>query len=980
MSVDVGSAVGYLDLDISGFLAGLKTAQTEANKQTKSIAEKVGANVSGIGKKLESAGKTLTKSVTVPIVGAGAAIYKMSSRFEAAMSKVQAISGASTSEFEVLNKKAQELGATTEWSAYQVAEGMTEMAKAGWSTQQILDGMSGVLDAASASGENLASVSTIVADAITGFGLKAKDATRVADLLTQAANAGTIDISDLGESFKYISPVANAMGLSIEDITTAISAMSMAGIKGSQAGTSLRTMLTRMVKPTNAVEAAMDDLGITLADKNGNFKSLNTIVAEMRGSFNGLTDEQKAYYAAVLAGQEGMSGLLALLNLTEDEYNAISDSMQNASGVARETANIMLNNLSGQITILKSALEGLAIQFGEVILPYLKKFVKWLQTLVQKMQEMTPEQKEQIVKWAAFAAAIGPALLIIGKLSSSIGGMITTFIKMPAAITKVKGAFTAFSVVIGGISAPVIAVIAVIGVLIAAFTNLWKNSEDFRNKITSIWNQLKESFEKLTSGIVERLNALGFDFENITEVIKAIWDGFCNYLAPIFEGVFQAIADFFDFIVNSILNTLDFWIAIFSGDWEGAWNAVKSQFENIWNAITNFFKNIVNTLKGIFDAVLGWFGTSWDECWTSISDFFINIWNGITSFLSSAWETIKNVVKFGIMFIGSVLDAAFKIITLPFRFIWENCKETIISVWNSIIAFLTSILTSIVGFFSTVWNGIKAIVTTAVNNVKAVITNVFNAIKTFVTNIWNNIKDAISGPINAAKNTVSNIVDTIKNKITSGFTSAKNTVTNIFNSIKDAISSPINKAKEIVSNAVDNIKKKFDFKWSFPKLKMPHFSIKGKFSLNPPSVPKLNVEWYKKAMGNGIIMNSPTIFGFNSKTGKFLAGGETGSETVVGTKSLLNMIKQSVREVIGPLVSASYEIARTSAELGYITYDGFVKLRDYKEKWDEKWDESRQQNNNRDGDTFVFYSNKSIDEVEAAKQMKKTKRELAEGF
>lgn len=858
MSVDVGSAVGYLDLDISGFLSGLRTAQAEADSKSKNIAAKIGNNISGVGKSLTSAGKTLTSAVTVPVAGAGAAIIKMSSSFESAMSRVQAISGATGDDLTALNKKAQELGATTAFSASEVADGMTEMAKAGWNAGQIIDGMEGVLNAASASGENLANVSTIVADAITGFGMEAKEATKVADLLTQAANSGTIDINDLGESFKYIAPVASTMGFSIEEVTTAIAAMSKAGIKGSQAGTSLRTMLTRMVKPTDQVAAAMGELDIKLTEQDGSFKSLNKITSEMREKFANMTDEQKAYYATILAGQEGMSGLLSILNLTQEEYDEISKSMDNANGIAKETADVMLDNLKGQVTILKSSLEGLAIQLGEVILPYLKRFVEWVQNLVIKFQNLTPEQKEQIVKWAAFAAAIGPVLFVIGKLIAGVGNMITTFSKVPGIIDKVKTGFGAMKVALAGVSAPVIAIIAVVAVLTAAFVNLWKNNEEFRNKITAIWEQVKATFEKLTSGIVERLNKLGFDFENIGEVLKAIWKGFCDFLAPIFEGAFQYVADIFDTVVNIILGTIDFFIALFKGDWEGCWNAVKEIFESIWNGIKDWFTNTLNVIKGIFDAILGWFGTSWSKCWNSIKTFFVDIWNGIKTTASNVWNSIKSTA-------------------------------------------------------SNVWNGIK----------------------TAATNTWNGIKNAIMNPIDAAKNGIKKAIDAIK-----GF---------------------------------------FNFKISWPKIPLPHFKIRpsgwGVGDLLKGTIPKLSIDWYAKAMNNGMILNGATIFGMD-KNGNLLGGGESGSETVVGTKSLLRMIKRAVYEAVGPLVMASRELAKASAELGYVTYNGFAKLNEHRGGNDE----AGQRDNNSGGDTFIFNSPKAIDEIEAAKQMKKTKRELAEGF
>lgn len=848
MAVDVGSAKGYLDLDISGFLKGLKSAQEEADSASKNIATKIGSNISKAGGVLTSAGTTLSKNVTIPLLGIGAAGLKVATDFEKGMSEVKAISGATGKDFDALKDKAIELGASTAFSAGEVAEAMTEMAKAGWSSEQIIDGMSGVLSAAAASGEGLASVSTIVADAITGFGLAASDSTKIADLLTQAANSGTIGVADLGESFKYIAPVANAMGLSVEDVTTAISAMSMAGIKGSQAGTSLRTMLTRMVKPTDDVASAMDELGIVLTNEDGSFKSLDTIVSDMRGSFSGLTDEQKTYYATVLSGQEGMSGLLSLLNLTEEEYNAISESMDNAGGVAEETAAIMQDNLQSKVEQLLGSLESLAIKLADFVIPYVQQFVEWLTTLIEKFTALDPETQKTILKFAGLAAAAGPAVFALGKVVSGVGGLVTAFGKLSGGFTAVKsggvaasGALSKFGGVIAGITGPMIAVIAVVGLVIGAFVSLWKNNEEFRNNVTAIWNQIKETFNNFAQGIVDRLNALGFDFKGIVEVIKAVWEGFCNFLAPIFEGAFQFVADAFKFIIDQILNLLDFLIAIFKGDWEGAWNAVKNVFKSTWDFIMNTFKNILNTMKGILDTVCKWFGTTWSNTWNSI------------------------------------------------------------------------------------------------------------------------------------KNTVSSVINNVKSIISSGFNSAKNTVSGVFDSIKNSISNALTSAQNVVKNAIDKIKGFFNFSWSLPKLKMPHFSIKGSFSLNPPSVPRLSIDWYKKAMSGGMILNSPTIFGYDAATGQFLGGGEAGSETVVGTSSLMSMIRQAVAEAIKPIIAVTYKLAKTSVELGYVTYNGFTKQ-------SQVLDKIIGSTSTSGGDTFNFYSPKAIDEIEAAKQMKKAKRDLAEGF
>lgn len=856
MAVDIGSAVGYLDLDISGFLKGLESAQSKASKETKNIATTIGTNLSSVGKNIASVGTTLSKGITTPIVGVGTAIVKMSSDFEAAMSKVQAISGASSEDFNMLKTEAQRLGATTAWSASEVAEGMTEMAKAGWSSQQIMDGMSGVLNAASASGENLASVSTIVADAITGFGLEASDATKVADLLTQAANAGTIDISDLGESFKYIAPMAASMGISIEDATTAMAAMSMAGIKGSQAGTSLRTMLARMVKPTDAVAGAMSELGIVLTNEDGTFKSLDTIVAEMRGSFSGLTDEQKTYYATILAGQEGMSGLLSLLNLTQEEYDAISDSMKNANGVAEETANVMLDNLQGQITILKSALEGLAIQFGDAILPYLKQFVTWLQNATEKLQQMSPEQKQQIVKWAALAAAIGPVLVAFSKLVSGLGGVFTMLGKIPGVVSSVTGGMTKLVIgfknigegitlakagfprfaeqasklgaAIEGITAPVAAVIAIIALLVAAFVHLWKTNDEFRSKMIAVWDGVKSKIEESIQKIADAINSLGLDFESLGKAISAAWDWICNALEPIISEIFASIGRVIGGVVDLVTGTVQTIVGIIKGFKDDDWSLFLEGLKTLWDGclaiLSSQFVAVFNVIKSYLEK----FGISWEEIWTTMKTFFVGVWEGIKSFFIGAVTSIQTVATTVFTAMSSFFTTIWNAIESVFGTVVNAIVQLVTDAWNNIYNVISTVFTSVSTFISTIWNAIFTAISTIVteiwNNIKTVfngillsITKIVSSISNVISNIFNAIKEFLRGNTEEAEELIRQAWQTAYDHVNAIVTEMLNTISTVFTAIKTAIQTVMrtvqtnittvwNAIKTIVTSVVNGLK------------------------------------------------------------------------------------------------------------------------------------------------------------------------------
>lgn len=873
----------------------LRRLQQEAatTSTTLSKIDVAGQKMESVGNSIAGAGKKMM-GITTVIGGVGIAAVKTAADFDSAMSQVAAVSGATGDDFDALRDKAREMGAKTKFSATEAAEAMNYMAMAGWKTGDMLDGIEGVMNLAAASGEDLATTSDIVTDALTAFGLTAKDSGHFADILAAASSNANTNVSMMGETFKYCAPIAGALGFSAEDTAEAIGLMANAGIKSTQAGTALRTIMNNLSGDIKISGKAIGDVTIATTNADGSMRSLSDILGDCRTAFGSLTESEKAQTAESLVGKNAMSGFLALMNAAPEDVDKLSGAIANCDGVSEKMATTMQDNLAGQLTILKSQLQELAISFGDILMPAIRSIVSKLQGFVDKLNSMDEGTKRAIITIALLVASIGPLLIIIGTTISKIGVAMQGFVKLANGVSKLKlaiqggtGVLGKLGAALGGISAPVLAVVAVIAVLVAAFTHLWKTNDGFREAIIGTWTHIKDTISGFCQGIVDRLNALGFQFSNIVDVIKTVWNAFCQVLAPVFEGAFNNIAIILSTITGVITGILDIFIGLFTGNWSQAWTGVKEVFSSIWNGISSYFTNILNVIKGVADVILGWFGTNWTTVWTNIKAFFEGIWNGIVTFFTGIWETIKNVVQFAIMAIGSIISAAVDIITLPFQFIWENCKEIVTATWNKIKAVVSTVLSAISTVISTIMNAIKTVISTVwtaistkistvLNTIKSIVTTVFGAIKSVATTAWNGIKSAISTVVDGIKNKVSSVFNSVKSTVSSVFNGIKSTATSVWNGIKSAIVTPIEAAKSKVQSVVNAIKGFFSgMKLSLPHIKLPHFRVSGKLSIAPPSVPHLSIDWYKE----GGIMTSPTIFGMNGSS--LMAGGEAGAEAIL---------------------------------------------------------------------------------------------------
>ena len=991
-------------------------------------AEKVGGTLTSVGQKL--------LPLSTSIAGLGVAAVKTTADFDSEMSKVSAISGATGTDLDKLRGKAREMGAKTKFSASEAAQGMQYMAMAGWKTQDMMDGLEGIMNLAAASGEDLASTSDIVTDALTAFGLSAKDSSHFSDILAAASSNANTNVSMMGETFKYAAPVLGSLGYTAEDAALAIGLMANAGIKSSQAGTSLRGAITNLAKPTDTVAAAMDKYGISLTDSSGKMLSLRELMEQLRQKLGGLSEAEQAQATAALFGKNAMSGMLAIINGSDKDFEKLAGAIDNCDGSSEKMANTMNDNLQGQITILMSQLQELAISFGEILMPKIRDIVTHIQNFVDKLNAMDEGQKETILRIGMFVAALAPMLMGLGKVITFSANVSRALGTLSAGLVKAGGFSGVFTKALGLITSPAAIVVGAIAAITAVIIHLWNTNEDFRNTITAIWQKIKDAFTTFAAGISERLSALGITFSDVTSAIKTIWDGFCNLLAPVLEAAFNTIAIALQTAFNVILGIWDVFSAVFSGDWSGAWEAVKGIFSSVWDGLKEYFSTIIGAVKGVADVFLGWFGTNWETVWNGVKTFFEGIWNGISLFfegiwngistfcttvwngivtnvtafcttvhdtistifnavkdvVSNVWETIKNVVQVAIMFIVEVIKAAFEMITVPFRFIWENCRDTIISVWETIksavqtaINFvkdniitpvmnaisttittvwnaiqttfttvinaiksavqtawnfmkdsvITPVMNGIKTVITTVWNAIKTAVQTVVNAIKTTVQTVFNAVKTTVTTIWNAIKTgtttawnavktAVTTPINAAKSAVTSAINGIKSTISSVWNSVKSATSSTWNAIKTAITTPINAAKTAVGNAISAIRSKFNFSWSLPHLKLPHPSISGSFSLNPPSVPHFSISWYK----NGGIMTKPTAFGAAGDT--LLAGGEAGAEAILPLKQFYDRLGDMLDKKLDAIMTGTTVYV-------YVTMDGEVVATKVYSKVEEKF-------------------------------------------
>ncbi len=843
-------------------LKNLADEAAESNAALLKI-ESVGEKFETVGTKITSVGTTLTKTVTTAVAGLATAAVATTSSFETSMSKVKSLISSSSTDLEgdidMLEEKAREAGETTKFSASEAADAMSYMGLAGWSASEMVDGLDGILNLAAASEMDLGTACDIVTDYLSAFGMEASQSSELVDIMAYAMSNSNTTTEQLGEAYKNCATTATQLGWDVDDVTASLMVMADNGAKGGEAGTALNSIMTRLANNTSGCTDLLEEYGIEVYDASGNLNDLGDIMLGMQDIWSDLNDEEKANLAYKVAGKNAESDLMAVLGDSTGALAEYTDGINNCTGTSQEMADIMQDNLSGQLTILKSQLQELAISFGEILMPYVRKAVEWIQSLVDKLNGMDEGTRKTIIKIGLLAASIGPLLVIIGTLVTKVGTAMKGISSLGTSVLKVVGHIKTgtgvagkLATAIGGISAPVLAVVAVIAVLVAAFVTLWKNNDEFREKITAIWNGIVSKVTEFVDGIKERLTGLCDSFggvQNVISTLKSVWEGFCNFLAPIFTGAFQAVSTVLSTVLDVITGLLDVFIGIFTGDWEQAWTGIKEIFSGIWDGIKGILSTVLETIKGVVNTVLSWFGTSWDECWSNIKTFFENIWNGISNFFSGVltgiqtaattvwnaistffstifnaiysvvstvwntiystitgiWNSIWTVIEPLVTAFGYLFDTIFKAIKLVISNVMTAIKNKITTVWNAIVSFLSPILNGIKTTITTIWNSIKTALTTVMNGIKTVVTTVWNAIKTAISTVLNSIKTVVSSVWNSIKSVISTVMNSIKSSVSNIWSSIKNGISNkvsgIYNSIKSGFDKAVNYIKGLVSKA-----------------------------------------------------------------------------------------------------------------------------------------------------------------------------------
>lgn len=774
------SVQAYLKATDNNFVSTFKNAA----KEVQNFQNNTNSTMSTVGQVATSTGKTLTKAVTVPIVGIGIAAAKVGGDFEAQMSRVKAISGATGSSFEELRQQAIDLGAKTAFSAKESAAGMENLASAGFNAKEIMEAMPGLLDLAAVSGGDVALASENAATALRGFNLDASQSGHVANVFAKAAADTNAEVGDMGEAMKYVAPVANTMGLSLEEVAAAIGIMSDAGVKGSQAGTTLRGALSRLAKPTKPMIEKMQELGISFYDASGKMIPLKDQISVLKKSFTGLTQEQKNNALVTLYGQESLSGMVALVDKGPDALGKLTSSLENSDGAADKMARTMQDNMNSSLEQMMGALESAAIVIQKVMAPAVRKIADAVSGMVDMFVSAPEPVQKMIVVIGLIVAAIGPLLVIFGQAVVTIQRVKVGFMALQAGLALMETSLAAVILPVLGIVAAIAAVI-VIGVLV------YKNWD----KIVAFG---KKAWANITKFVSDAAKAIKEKWGDITQWFSDTWNNIKNGAKGLWDGTIQGAKDAVDSVKNA-WNGIKEWFA-------NLWKGTTSGLASAWDSVTTTLAPFVETIKTIFQPIL---------------DFFSGLWGQVQTIFGSAWEIIKTVVMGPVLLLIDLITGDFNQFKEDFGMLWQTLAtaiQTIVQTFvNIVVGFYSSFFQTVVNIWTTIVNTIQslwgAFTTWVVNMAKSIvdgIVNGWNSFKQGTVDLWNATIQWVKDTWASFKQWVVDSANAIVNGVKQGWENLKQGTIDLWNGMINGLKGIWDGLKQSVSDLIDNVKTTFN--------------------------------------------------------------------------------------------------------------------------------------------------------------------------
>lgn len=736
----------------------LKNLETQANQSATAVQKiaATGEKFKTVGDNISSAGQKLLP-VTAGVTALGTASVTTAANFESSMSQVQAtmgitkdamstVNGQSVNTMDTLSKLAKKMGAETAFSASECAEALNYLALAGYDTQQMCDTLPTVLNLAAAGDIALADASDMVTDAMSALGMGVDEAETMVDQMAKTASTTNTSVAQLGEGILTIGATAKSIKGGTAELNTALGILANNGIKGAEGGTHLRNIILSLQNPTDKAAAQMEALGLSVYDSEGNMRSMNDILGDLNKSMDGMTSAEKSNIISTIFNKTDLSSVNALLANTGETWDSLQKSITDSGGAAQQMADTQLDNLQGQITILKSALEGLAISFGELLMPAIKQIVGWVQKFVDWLNGLSEGTKKTVVTIALLAAALGPVLIVIGKVISAVGTIMTIVPKIAGVINTVKGAFAALNTTM--LANPIVLIIAAIAALVAAFIYLWNNCDGFRQFWIALWENVKQvaitvwnAIKAFFSQVWEAIKTI---FSTVFEVIKTLVTTYFNLYKTIIETVFN--------VIKTVITTI--------------WNAIKGVFTTVFNVIKTLVTTYFNIYKTIIQTVLTVIQTVITTVWNTIKTVITTVLNAIKTIFSTVWNAIKTIISAVVSGIKGLITGDFTAVKNSITTIMNTIKSTISTIWNTIKSTISTVLGAIKGAVTSVFNGI-------VNAVKGAMGNVLNAVKSGFSNVKSHItglasqaftwgKDLIMGIVNGIKSCIGAVGDAVK--------------------------------------------------------------------------------------------------------------------------------------------------------------------------------------------------------------------------